>query len=807
MLLTQQQRRIFDVALAGHNACILGSAGVGKSVLVNEIVKELEKLRYNVRLVCSSGIACEAFEGRAKTFHSQYGLQTAELPSKTLIERSLGRENVVKELEDCDVLIWDEISMSSERLFNIANVINQKIKGNNFGFGGVQVILVGDFWQLKPIPNALDAGVPIYESKLFNTVFPHRYELTTILRQEESEIRLKNALNEVRTGKCEDETEAYLMSLSRECTETDNSEAPLHIYFKRLNVNVHNAEVLASLDGSQLTFESLDTGNAQLLDKTIDHVLTLKLRCRVMLQFNINAQLKNGSCGTFVGIQTQANGNDDQLLVHFSRVGTVALNRKTWYKYDKSGGILATRTQYPLSLCYAITVHKAQGLTIDKIVVVHCSQEFIPGQTYVALSRVRREATLQVIGFRKRFLLSPPSTLSNIISSSETASTNFPESGFKCCKNHEIDQDVFETDAEACAFEAEDISDEIVCPGVEEHFESGSANDVEVSLENVLLCLMDHKYKLSSPPNQFSAKQFLESLVKDDNRQDLLSRKITCAATYALSNLGIFRLFTAIIWCRISDIFQNYLVDNVEETRMTNANFTITTKKIHELFFTNVYRSDLMKVFNVQAWNDITDGQRTLGMKLVFHLYYLFTSEVAKLVRKQEVTDPLPFQVALMGPEGQAKIRYIGGWAIRKCLQKSRKYAASHVVRGSAELLCKVKKELTKAQLLEDNVVIPFSVLEPSTTQPETLHVTESRQFRERGLLHISDEAHSFFMALEQARVEKINKNRLDCLRAKVVQDSIDEVCADRGLENQFLQCFDSTEQVCKELWIFAPAL
>ena len=66
---------------------------------------------------------------------------------------------------------------------------------------------------------------------------------------------------------------------------------------------------------------------------------------------------------------------------------------------------------------------------------------------------------------------------------------------------------------------------------------------------------------------------------------DLLSRKITCAATYALSNLGIFRVFTAIVWCRISDIFQNYLVDNVEETSMTSANFTITTMKIHEMFF------------------------------------------------------------------------------------------------------------------------------------------------------------------------------------------------------------------------------
>ena len=689
--------------------------------------------------------------------------------------------------------------MSSERLFNITNVINQKIKDNNFGFGGVQVILVGDFWQLKPIPNVLDAGVPIYESKLFNTVFPHRYELTTILRQEESEMRLKHALDEVRTGNCDDETEAYLMSLSRECTETDNSVPPLHIYFKRLNVDVHNAEVLNSLDGSKVTFESLDTGNAKLLNKTINKVLSLKPGCRVMLQFNINARLKNGSCGTFVGIQVENDGNDDRLLVHFPRVGTVPLERKTWYKYDKDGSILGTRTQYPLSLCYAITVHKAQGLTIENIVVVHCSQEFIPGQTYVALSRVKREATLQVVGFRRRFLLPPPSTLSNIISSSEETANDFLEPGFNCCKNYVIDQVIFETEAEVSTFETEDIVDEANREDAEDHFESGSTDDVEVSLENVLFCLMDNEHKLSSPPNQFCAKQFLESLIKDNNRQDQISKSITCAATYALSNMTIFSLFVAIIWCRISDIFQDYLVENEKETRMTNANFTITTKKIHELFFATAYRSDLMKAFNAHVWQDITDGQRTVGMKLVFRLYHLFTSEVAKLVRKQEVTDPLLFQVTLMSPEGQAKIRYIGGWAVRKSLEKSRKYAANHVANSSTELLCKVKKELTKAQLLEDNVIIPFSVLERSTSQPETLNVIESRQFREKGLLHISDETHAFFMSLEQARVEKINKDRLDCLRAKVVQDSIDEVCRNRRLEDQFVKCFDLNEKVCKQ--------
>ena len=163
------------------------------------------------------------------------------------------------------MLVWDEISMSSKRLFNV-NIINQKIMNNNIAFGGIQMALVGDFWQLKPIPNSIDAGVPIFESNLFNKVFPHRYELMEI------------------------------SFLSCECSLPAN-EVAIHIYFKCLPVDIHNAEVLASLDGLKIMFESRDTRKAKLLDITIDRVLYLKSGCRIMLMCNINDQLKNGCCG------------------------------------------------------------------------------------------------------------------------------------------------------------------------------------------------------------------------------------------------------------------------------------------------------------------------------------------------------------------------------------------------------------------------------------------------------------------------------------------------------------------------------
>ena len=153
----------------------------------------------------------------AKTVHSQYGLRLAELPSQLLIERSLGQNVTVKQDADTTVLIWDEVSMSSTRIFEIVNKIHHMVSQNNLAFGGIQVILVGDFLQLKPIPSPSDEGKSIYLSELFDKVFPHRIELTEVLRQGEAESRLKNLLDMLRNGECSEEAEEYIHSLEREC--------------------------------------------------------------------------------------------------------------------------------------------------------------------------------------------------------------------------------------------------------------------------------------------------------------------------------------------------------------------------------------------------------------------------------------------------------------------------------------------------------------------------------------------------------------------------------------------------------------
>ena len=266
--------------------------------------------------------------------------------------------------------------MSSQRLLNLVNLLHQHIFNNSYPFGATQIILPSDFWQLKPIKSQWDNGIPVYESKLVGEVFSHRFELTKILRQGQSEMQFKKALDMIRSGRCDDETERYFTDLSRELPSRTDSpvETLIHIYFKRLPVDVHNVNILASLPGTTLTFESIDTGHAKSLDKKVSAFLHLKPGCRVMLLYNINQYLRNGTCGKFVGVDTDSGG----LLVDFQKVGIATIQRRVWYQYDTAGKVQASRTHFPLTLSYAITSHKSQGLTMNRI-VVHCSPEFIPG--------------------------------------------------------------------------------------------------------------------------------------------------------------------------------------------------------------------------------------------------------------------------------------------------------------------------------------------------------------------------------------------------------------------------------------------
>jgi hypothetical protein len=311
--------------------------------------------------------------------------------------------------------------------------------------------------------------------------------------------------------------------------------------------------------------------------------------------------------------------------------------------------------------------------------------------------------------------------------------------------------------------------------------ESSCPIDEAVSeLEDTLLCLLPPSH-IAAPTSTFSIESFLTSSITD--LDDSFSRSLNSAIRYAIDHIQAFQLLANILWVRIAILLKKH-------TSITNKEFTSATSRVHKMLSSDEYRSDMLTAFQLREWADIDDGKRSLGVQLTFHMYQLFVTEVERAM-KHEVAQPPEFNVREMEANGLGKLRYVGGWAIHKSLASSQRYLKANKNSQEYNVCSKLNNELRKVDLLDSNVIIPYVVLEKTTSSPNSLNVTEFRQHRERGLLHITDEAFQFFLTLEQERVNLISLERLSLLKDQVVDRSIESVLGNQSIRDQFINLFD----------------
>ncbi|CAG4952282.1 unnamed protein product [Colias eurytheme] len=400
--LNPEQKRVLEACLGGKNIFFTGSAGTGKSYLLKRIVAALPP---DVTMpTASTGVAACHIGGT--TLHAFAGIGDGSGTVEKLCEKALKLPLVAQKWRKCKHLIIDEISMVDGAYFEKLEAVARHVRRNDKPFGGIQLILCGDFLQLPPVVDKTKAAKRFcFQTSCWENCIDLCFELKEVHRQTDQEFI--SILNSIRIGRVTKEISERLVQTARQKIESDGILATRLCSHTNDSKMINNSK-LRDLEGEEKVYSAQDSDSAtSLLDmQTIAPAkLVLKVGAQVMLlkNINVNAGLVNGARGVVVKF-------DEGLpVVRFKNKKEYTAKTERWYVKNANGSLLCRR-QVPLNLAWAFSIHKSQGLTLD-CVEMSLSKIFEAGQAYVALSRAQSLNTLRVLDFDSRHVWADPSVL------------------------------------------------------------------------------------------------------------------------------------------------------------------------------------------------------------------------------------------------------------------------------------------------------------------------------------------------------------------------------------------------------------
>ena len=378
---------------SGENVFITGQAGSGKTFLLNEFINEARKKGKIVAVTATTGLAATHLNGT--TIHSWSGMGVANSISGNFYSkiRKPRRENIC----ETDILIIDEISMLHDYRLDMVNAILKKIRKNNSPFGGIQLVMSGDFFQLPPVNRYDDEfkGGFVTESVAWRQAGLKICYLNEQHRQADEE--LSAILTAMRTNNLKRDQVQTL--LNRIDAEAPSNEIVTKLYTTNRDVDIINKKELAKIKGKSYFYSQETEGTkhyVEVLRRAIlaAPILELKKGAHVMsIKNSPDGKYVNGSLGEVVDFKY------GDPVVKFNNGNTVRIKTSEWNLADGEI-VLASIEQIPLKLAWAITVHKSQGMTLDGA-EIDLSRAFVEGMGYVALSRVKNLHSLYLKGLNK----------------------------------------------------------------------------------------------------------------------------------------------------------------------------------------------------------------------------------------------------------------------------------------------------------------------------------------------------------------------------------------------------------------------
>jgi ATP-dependent DNA helicase PIF1 len=408
------QSEALDILKLGHNVFLTGAAGSGKTYLLNQYIAYLRQHTIPVGITASTGIAGTHMGGT--TIHSWSGMGISDSLSPKDIADLLKRNYLRNRFKKTKVLIIDEVSMLHAHRLDMVDALCQAFRGNSNPFGGMQVIMCGDFFQLPPVVRrekreALivktgDTLPFVTQSSVWNNMQlricyldeQHRQDDRTFLR----------VLNDIRNNEVNEMTVEYLSE--RLDKDTKGYVSPTRLFTHNADVDAINEKHLAELEAQEHEYMMSFRGSFGLVETLkrsclAPEVLVLKKGSRVMfVKNNYEEGYVNGTLGEVIDfIQDEEDPDGVGLpLVRTFDGSELIVTPQSWAVREDDVEKAAI-SQLPLRLAWAITVHKSQGMSLDAA-EIDLSRSFLPGMGYVALSRVRSLAGLKLMGMNQMAL-------------------------------------------------------------------------------------------------------------------------------------------------------------------------------------------------------------------------------------------------------------------------------------------------------------------------------------------------------------------------------------------------------------------